>query len=1824
LQVRLTQSVIAFLTAILLYPCLYAQPTVNFTFNNNVCSGTPVQFTSNVAGGTAPYTYAWTFGGGGSSTAQDPIHAFTSLGCGTATFQNTLTVTDAAGLTGTATLPINILQAPDVGLADANPFGNFSNCANSPSPSNPNFTLTINNNSPSSACITSYTIKWGDASAPVTVAGPTFSLTHTYTTLGAFDLEVTAVSSNGCSNTKKYTVANQTNPDIGLGTVGSTEGCAPLDVTAVISLWQNNSPGTTYQLAFGDGTTIPFSHPINATNVDQLVPHTYLTTSCPNSADYRITITATNGCRSKTFTGGNIVVKSKPQAAFNTPTGQLCAGQSVCFTNQTVAGFWNNCSTTTQYAWDFGDPASGANNTSTQANPCHQYASPGTYTVSLTVNNPCGSSTITKQVCISAPAAPAFDLDASAICRGATVTATNNSNNPGCTTAGYQWTVSYASGFCGTSSSWSFANGTNATSANPSFTFNNPGTYTLSLRMTGACGNAVATKTVTVKAPPTVSLPVIANACGQATVCPVPTVTNCGSNPVTYAWLFDGGAAGSSTDANPGCINFTGAGVHTVSLTVTNECGSATATRQFTINPGADINVPSTPPPLCAGEIAGPFTFTSTTPGATITWTNSSPGIGLPASGSGNIGAFTTNNATGSPIVANIIVSATSNGCSAQSGFNITVNPKPAAPSVASPVAYCVNDAAVPLTANATAGNTLQWYTTPTGGSGSTTAPTPVTTTAGSTSYYVSQKNDVTGCEGNRAVIVVNVGAVPAITNASGTNPATCASSTGSISLAGLSPNTTYSVRYTKNAGAPTVVNLTSNASGVVSINGLSAGTYTDISVNLGICASNVTGPVVLTDPNPPAAPTATANGPKCAGDALSLFATTVAGGSYAWTGPNGFTSSAQNPTINNVGIAANGTYSVTVTVNNCRSAASTVDVVIHPRPAAPTVNGNINICNDGTINLTASTNFAGTVTYSWTGPNGFTSSQQNPVITNATAANTGVYNVTVTSTVGSCESPAASTSVTVSPVPAITNSSGSNPTACGSSTGSISLTGLFPNTTYSVRYIKNGGAPTVVNLTSNASGIVIINGLSAGTYIDINVSLGICASNITGPVVLTDPNPPAAPSATSNGPKCAGEALNLFTPTVAGGSYAWTGPNGFASTAQNPTINNVGLAANGTYSVTVTVNNCRSAAGTIDVVIHPRPAAPTVPANINVCNNGTLNLTASTNFAGAVTYSWTGPNAFTSTQQNPVISNVTPANIGVYTVTITSVLGSCQSPSSNTTVTVLPVPVITSSSHINPIGCGSSTGIILLNGLLPSTSYTVSYVKNGVPAIVLLTSNAAGTIFVNNLSAGLYTNVTASLNGCVSNIAGPFTLNDTPPFSVVTGSNGPLCEGGTLVLNASATSTGSATYSWTGPNGFASILQNPVINNAAVINAGVYRVTITINSCSATDSITVAISKPTIGGNIGPDATVCRGKNSGTLFLTGQLGLVTGWEFSINNGASWNNINNTGSFLNYKDVSVSTLYRARVQNGACAAVYSTTARVNVLNTVDTVSLQPAFINTCNHDTVVTFTANALYTGTDPLSYKWFINGQLSSNTNPFVHRFNPATNHQSPLEYNIQVLAENSFGCGDTSVAGKVIVQPLPVPGIQVTPGKIQLQPNYTFTFRDTSFASANKLYTWNMGDKLSQTRLGREVTFSYSDTGVYKVRLFVLDRATNCTAIDSVTVQVIPVKGTLFVPNAFYPNSKVNELKTFKLKGTGLAEFHLQIFDTWGKLIFETKELTPDGSPSVAWDGTYMNSGQPLPHDAYVWKVVKAKFKNGKDWDGMSYNGGQPKRFGNVTLFR
>ena len=91
-------------------------------------------------------------------------------------------------------------------------------------------------------------------------------------------------------------------------------------------------------------------------------------------------------------------------------------------------------------------------------------------------------------------------------------------------------------------------------------------------------------------------------------------------------------------------------------------------------------------------------------------------------------------------------------GCVKTQTVDVTIQPVTAAPTVTSPVKYCLNDTATALAAT---GTDLLWYDVATGGTGSATAPTPLTTTAGNTSYWVSQT--LNGCESARAEIVVTI-----------------------------------------------------------------------------------------------------------------------------------------------------------------------------------------------------------------------------------------------------------------------------------------------------------------------------------------------------------------------------------------------------------------------------------------------------------------------------------------------------------------------------------------------------------------------------------------------------------------------------------------------------------------------------------------------------------------------------------------------------------------------------------------------------------------------------------------------------------------------------------------------------------------------------------------------------------------------------------------------------------------------------------------------------------------------------------------------------------
>lgn len=93
-----------------------------------------------------------------------------------------------------------------------------------------------------------------------------------------------------------------------------------------------------------------------------------------------------------------------------------------------------------------------------------------------------------------------------------------------------------------------------------------------------------------------------------------------------------------------------------------------------------------------------------------------------------------------------------------------------------------------------------------------------------------------------------------------------------------------------------------------------------------------------------PASPTVTNNGPLWAGMTLNLTASTVPGAAYSWTGPNGFTSTNQNPAITNASTNFAGLFSVTASIGGCASTPVTTSVMVNPpaKIAAQLADGNV------------------------------------------------------------------------------------------------------------------------------------------------------------------------------------------------------------------------------------------------------------------------------------------------------------------------------------------------------------------------------------------------------------------------------------------------------------------------------------------------------------------------------------------------------------------------------------------------------------------------------------------------------------------------------------------------------------------------------------------------------------------------------------------------------------------------------------------------------------------------------------------------------------------
>jgi PKD repeat protein len=343
----------------------------------------------------------------------------------------------------------------------------------------------------------------------------------------------------------------------------------------------------------------------SGTNLDTATPEFYY--DVPGT--YTVTVTATDPC------GDSDVATTTVDIYCNAPTAMVAMDEAVVELG--AAQHFTATATGTQplaYAWDFGGAGSGSGLDT--ATPTFTYDAPGAYTATVTVTGPCGVATDTVAIEITCdPAEVSLDADATTVELGETIHFTANITSA--------YAISYAWDFDGAGT------GENLDTTHPSFTYDEAGTYTVTLTVTNQCGSVQATLVVDVVCyPPHVTLS------GTHTVemgLPVhfeATVIS-GTGPFTYTWDFGGAGSGSGLDTATPSFTYDALGTYTPTVTVSNPDSSTQASMNVDVMCYAPQATLDAIAPVAFGQAIQPTArILSGTAPFTTTWDFGGAGIG--------------------------------------------------------------------------------------------------------------------------------------------------------------------------------------------------------------------------------------------------------------------------------------------------------------------------------------------------------------------------------------------------------------------------------------------------------------------------------------------------------------------------------------------------------------------------------------------------------------------------------------------------------------------------------------------------------------------------------------------------------------------------------------------------------------------------------------------------------------------------------------------------------------------------------------------------------------------------------------------------------------------------------------------------------------------------------------------------------------------------------------------------------------------------------------------------------------------------------------------
>jgi len=801
--------------------------------------------------------------------------------------------------------------------------------------------------------------------------------------------------------------------------------------------------------------------------------------------------------------------------------------------------------------------------------------------------------------------------------------------------------------------------------------------------------------------------------------------------------LNPGGISGSTVT-----ITITGLATGIINYTVTNASNcTSPASANVVIN--AVLTAPSAP---IIDSITQPTCLTST---GSVTlsglpsgnWTLNPGGItGSTATTTITVLAIGTTNYT----VTNSV------GCISLASANVVINAQPITPS-----APIITSITQPTCILATGSVTLSglpsgnWTLNPGGITGSTAAITLSALTTGTSNYTVT--NGVSCTSLASANVIIDAQPITPSAPIIGTilQP-TCAIATGSVTLSGLPAG-----NWTLNPGG------ISGSTATTMLTGLATGTLNYTITNAVGCTSLASANVVI-DAQPITPSTLIIDSitqPNCIITTGSVALSGLPSGN--WTlNPGGITGSTATTTITGL---ATGTSNYTVTNDvGCTSLAS-ANVVINavPTTSTPTFSTIAPICFGTTISL--------------------------PLVSNNLVLGTWfpAFDPTMTTTytftpdAGQCSS-STTLQVQITPIPSVI-ATPTTETICSLQSSGIVLLSPILGTTFSWTAAQTDASGAQPDSGNSISQVLTATGVTIGNVVyTITPTYNGCSGTPITATVLVTPKPILSVLTTSTTICSSTSTGIIMASSMANTIYSWnviqtnvTGASAGTGNAITQLLSTVGnTSGEAVYAITPSVNGCPGATILVSIKVNPIPTLIINPAlGQSICSGTTTAISLSSSVIGT-NFNWTetsnntvGSSSDTGTQIAQTLTSLTSA-LGTVTYTIIPNSNGCIGASGSVTVTVKPIPNVTSASVLGETICSGDTVTINLNPSLLGTTLSWTVLQNGVSG----GANGSGTSIIdtlettgNSLGNAFYT-VTPTLNLCIGQpINIPITVNPLP-----------------------------------------------------------------------------------------------------------------------------------------------------------------------------------------------------------------------------------------------------------------------------------------------------------------------------------------------------------------------------------------------------------------------------------------------------------------------------